>query len=193
MMVAVAGLVGATTSSPAVAGGPILREGFETPVVASGYVRLPAGTQVGQFTVTRGNVDLVANDLWQASEGRQSLDLAGDTQGAITRTFGTVPLITYRVTYALAGNPNSTPVVKTTETSVNGQVVQQASFDTTGTTDTDMGYVHHTFYFLTTASSVTLEFASTTVPAPFGPVIDDIRVDSCLLVLCPPIHAISVR
>jgi choice-of-anchor C domain-containing protein len=193
MMLAVAGLISATTSSPAVAGGPVLREGFETPVVAGSFVRLPVGTQIGHFTVTRGNVDLVANNLWQASEGRQSLDLAGDVQGSVATTFDTVPLITYRVRYALAGNPNSAPVVKTAEVSVNNHAVQQASFETTGRTNADMGYVQHTFYFLTTASSVTLEFASTTVPAPFGPVIDDVRVDSCLLVLCPRAHAISVR
>jgi choice-of-anchor C domain-containing protein len=192
-MVTMAGLICAMTPSPAAAGGPVLREGFETPIVQGNYVRLPVGTQIGQFTVTRGNVDLVTSSLWQVIEGRQNLDLAGDQQGAVARTFGTVPLITYRVTYALAGNPNSIPVVKTGEVSANGQVVQQFSFDTTGTTFTDMGFVYRTFYILTTSLSVTLEFASTTVPAPYGPVIDDVRVDSCLLVLCPPqAHAASV-
>jgi choice-of-anchor C domain-containing protein len=181
------------TPSPAAAGGPVLREGFETPIVQGGFARLPVGAQIGQFTVTRGNVDLATDALWQVIEGRQNLDLDGDQQGAIARTFGTVPLITYRVTYALAGNPASAPVVKTGEVRANGRVVQQFAFDTTGTTFTDMGFVYQTFYILTTAPSLTLEFASTTVPAAYGPVIDDVRVDSCPLVLCPPqAHPASV-
>ncbi|MEU0158065.1 hypothetical protein ABZ154_04265 [Streptomyces sp. NPDC006261] len=49
-----------------------------------------------------------------------------------------------------------------------------------------MGYVQQTAAFTTLLqTSATLTFASTT-PGYAGPVIDDVVIQSCLPVLCPP-------
>jgi choice-of-anchor C domain-containing protein len=175
----------ATTALLAPAGGSTIGDSFETPAAAGGFVRYPAGTQLGPWTVTTGNVDLTTTALWQAAEGRQSLDLDGDAPGAVARTIATTPLLTYRITYALAGNYVGAPAVKTGEVRANGKVIQEMSFDTTGRYRDSMGYLRQTAYVLAKSSSLRLEFASTTTPGDFGPVIDDVRVDSCLLVLCP--------
>ncbi|AVT28265.1 hypothetical protein C6361_00725 [Plantactinospora sp. BC1] len=59
------------------------------------------------------------------------------------------------------------------------------TFDTTGRNPSDMGYVYRTVYFTNVLSgSTTLRFTSTT-PSAYGPVIDAVRVESCLLVVCP--------
>ncbi|MEU8815714.1 DUF642 domain-containing protein [Actinoplanes sp. NPDC048796] len=163
--------------------------GFEQPYVDGAYYRYAAGTQLGPWTVTRGDVDLASNALWQVTEGRQNLDLDGGQQGAVATTFPTEPLLTYRISYDLAGNYAGPPAVKTGELRVNGKLIQPLSFDTTGKTATNMGFVRRTAYVLAKGTSFTLEFASTTTPAGYGPVIDDVRVDPCLLIICPRTNA----
>jgi hypothetical protein len=55
--------------------------------------------------VTAGNVDLSTARLWQTPDGRQSLDLDGDANGAVATTVTSRPLTTYRITLTLVGNP----------------------------------------------------------------------------------------
>jgi hypothetical protein len=114
----------------------------------------------------------------------QSLDLEGEVGiGAVSRTFSTLPLFTYKVTYKLAGNPSSGPAVKTGEVIAGDNTIQQFSFDITGRSFADMGYVSRTAYFLANNLNTTLTFRSTTNSG-FGPVIDKVRVERCLLVIC---------
>jgi choice-of-anchor C domain-containing protein len=178
-------LTGVATVALLVPTSPALGDGFEAPAGVGGFTRYETGSQVGAWTVTAGNVDLTTTALWQPAEGRQSLELDGDRPGAIARTFKTTPLLTYRISYALAGNYVGAPAVKTGELRANGTVIQQLSFDTTGSYRDSMGFVRHTAHVLAKSASLRLEFASTTAPGGFGPVIDDVRVASCVLVLCP--------
>lgn len=175
-------VVSVGTAVPASASGGTT---FETPVVAPNSFQLfTAGQTIGPWTVTRDDVHLVGAGFWQAADGVQSLDLDGGRAGAIARQISTTPLVTYRISYALAGNPASGPTIKTGRVLVNGHAVQNFSFDITGKTFADMGYVHRHVYFLATGVSATIEFSSTTSPSGWGPVLDDIDIDSCLLVLC---------
>lgn len=158
---------------------------FETPVVAPGtFQRLFAGQSIGPWTVTAGNVDLSGKGFWQTADGAQSLDLDGAQNGAVSQTFSTIPLFAYEVSFALAGNPVSGPAIKTGQALINGQVVKDFSFDTTGKSETNMGYVTEELTFLATGKSTTLTFASTTTPSGFGPVIDNVEVQSCLIIVC---------
>ncbi|MCM4077122.1 DUF642 domain-containing protein [Paractinoplanes hotanensis] len=177
--------VAVTIGVSATAATPVLTDGFEQPPVPHSYQRLTAGHQFGVWTVTSGDVDLTTTDLWSAAQGRQSLDLDGAAQGTVARTFKSTPLLTYRISYALAGNYVGAPAIKTGEVRVNGKVVQQLSFDTTGKSRNNMGYTRHQTYVLAKSTSLRLEFASTTTPAGHGPVIDDVKVDTCLTILCP--------
>jgi choice-of-anchor C domain-containing protein len=158
---------------------------FETPVATPGsFDRFFAPASLGPWTVTEGSVDLSGAGFWQNADGLQSLDLEGTVgTGAVAQTFTTVPLLKYRVSYKLAGNPASGPTIKTGQVLANGNVIQNFSFDITGKTFTNMGYVGKETHFIATGLSSTLTFRSTTNSG-YGPVIDDVEVESCLLVIC---------
>ncbi|HET9170476.1 MAG TPA: choice-of-anchor C family protein [Actinospica sp.] len=157
--------------------------GFETPTApADSFTTFAAGQTIGPWTVTTGNVDLIGAGYWQAADGKQSLDLDGGQAGAVAQTFATIPGAEYAVSYALAGNPDGGPAVRTGEVLIDGKVAQAFAFNVTGKAPTDMGYVTEYLTFWATGPQTTLGFRSTT-PGAFGPVIDDVDVAGCLL-LC---------
>jgi choice-of-anchor C domain-containing protein len=140
------------------------------------FMTLSAGQSLGPWTVTEGSVDLIGARYWAASEGDQSLDLNGAEAGAVSQTFATTPGTLYTVSYSLGGNPDSAmPAVRTGTALVDGRDVQDFSFDVTGKTQLDMGYVTQQFTFLATRPASTLTLASTTNGA-YGPVIDNIQI-----------------
>ncbi|WP_420822053.1 choice-of-anchor C family protein [Streptomyces avicenniae] len=153
---------------------------FEYPVArANAFTTYQAGEAIGPWTVTSGAVDLVDDGLWQAAEGNQSVDLNATVPGAVAQIFTTTPGQTYTVSYALAANPGGGPTVKTGRVLVDGQNVQDFSFDITGRSHTAMGYIKRQVTFVATAATTTLGFASTTANSPYGPVIDDVLVTTC--------------
>jgi hypothetical protein len=99
-------------------------------------------------------------------------------QGGVTQEFATVPFLTYRVRFKLAGNVDQGPAIKTGQVLANGNVLRDFSFDITGKTRADMGYVTKNAYFVATSPSTTLTFRSTTGSG-YGPVIDKVTVRSC--------------
>ncbi|MFI0902104.1 choice-of-anchor C family protein [Streptomyces sioyaensis] len=160
---------------------------FETPEVKpSTFDEFAAGQSFGPWKVTRGNVDLIGAGYWQAAEGDQSLDLNGNDAGAVSQTFTTKPGTRYTVTYSLAGNPelDQVPPLKTGKVLLDGQNVQDFSFDVTGRTKRNMGYVRRQVTFVATGPSTTLTFASTTLHSATGPVIDDVTVERCKPACC---------
>jgi choice-of-anchor C domain-containing protein len=181
---ALAGL-GTLAAAPANATTGLSNGSFETPVLTPNTIqRFFTGQSIGAWKVTKGDVDLIGAGFWQAKDGVQSLDLDGANNGTISQTFDTLPLVKYEVSYALAGNIANGPVVKTGQVLVNGRVVQNFSFDITGKSRTDMGYVTKEVTFLATGTSTTLQFSSTTSPSGWGPVIDKVDVESCLVIVC---------
>ncbi|MFD5032046.1 DUF642 domain-containing protein [Streptomyces sp. NPDC058405] len=177
-----------TTDRVAAAGASA--DGFETPLVPAPYTFTDylGGQPMGPWTVGGDSVDLTNDRLWDAAEGHQSLDLNGSTSGSVSRKISTLPLTSYIVSFKLAGNPEWLPALKTGELRVNGSPLKTFSFDITGHGRRSMGYVQQTAVFTTLLNtSVTLTFVSTN-PGYGGPVIDDVKIQSCLLVLCPPHH-----
>ncbi|WP_158795128.1 choice-of-anchor C family protein [Streptomyces sp. NRRL S-337] len=157
----------------------VLADGsLETPrVKPNTFQTFTAGQFLGPWKVTSGSVDLKDAGYWQAAKGKQSMDLNGNGTGAVSQTFATVTGTAYTVTYALAGNSDGqAPAVKTGTVLIDGQNVQDLSFDATGKTHTDMGYVTRQVHFVATGKSTTLTFASTTPNSDGGPVIDDVTV-----------------
>ncbi|MFF7191959.1 choice-of-anchor C family protein [Streptomyces sp. NPDC008222] len=153
---------------------------FETPTIPPAtFQEFTAGQAIGPWQVSNGTVDLIGAGYWQAAEGNQSVDLNGINPGTVSQTFTTVPGTHYTVTYALAGNPAGPPTVKTGKVLVDGQDVQNFSFDVTSKTSTNMGYVYRQVTFVATSTSTTLSFASTTPNSSWGPVIDDVTVKPC--------------
>lgn len=157
---------------------------FETPQVpANTFTTVYTGGSIGPWTVTQGNVDHIGRGFWQAADGVQSVDLGGSTNGAVAQTVDTVPGLTYTVKFAVAGNPDGPPTVKTGRALVNGQPALNFSFDITGKSRAAMGYQYKKFSFLSLGTHATVEFASTSGTA-FGPVIDAVTVRPCLFVIC---------
>ncbi|MFE7134724.1 choice-of-anchor C family protein [Streptomyces sp. NPDC057638] len=159
---------------------------FEYPTApANAFTTLVDGQSIGPWKVTAGGVDLIGAGFWQAAEGGQSVDLNSGRAGAVSQTFTTTAGRRYTVTYALAANPEGGPAVKTGRVLVDGQNVQDFSFDSTGKTRAAMGYVKRQLTFVATGASTSLGFAST-VGGAYGPVVDDVRVDSCCACSCTP-------
>ncbi|MFE9008787.1 choice-of-anchor C family protein [Streptomyces sp. NPDC007875] len=152
---------------------------FETPAVgANTFTTVVAGGTIGPWKVTSGNVDHIGDGFWQAAEGGQSVDLNGTGAGTVAQTFTTVPGKRYTVTYSLAGNPAGGPTVKTGSVLVDGQNFRNFTFDITGKSFGNMGYVTQEVTFVARGTSTTLAFASTNNSA-YGPVIDDVMVRDC--------------
>ncbi|MFF5898549.1 DUF642 domain-containing protein [Streptomyces argenteolus] len=162
--------------------------GFEVPVVPAPapFTDVLGGQAVGAWAVGGDSVDVTSDRLWDAAEGSQSLDLNGSTSGSVSQVIPTLPLTSYVVSFELAGNPAWAPALKTGELRVDGALVKTFGFDVTGRHFRDMGWTRQTAVFTNLLkSSVTLTFTSTS-PGPGGPVVDDVKVRGCLLVLCPP-------
>ncbi|MEU6537972.1 choice-of-anchor C family protein [Streptomyces sp. NPDC047000] len=166
-----------TAAAPAAAPNRLRDGGFELPRVAPNTFReFAAGQSFGPWRVLSGSVDLIGAGFWQAAQGAQSLDLNGNNAGAVSQTFATVPGKSYMVTYALAGNTDCAPVVKTGKVLIDGQDFQDFTFDTTGKSRTNMGYVYRQVPFAAVGRSTTLAFASTTLGSACGPVVDRVLV-----------------
>jgi choice-of-anchor C domain-containing protein len=127
--------------------------------------------------ITSGNVDLVGPSSAQAAEGLQFIDLDGNGAagpGTIAQTLQTLPGHQYRLSFRLAGNPNGDPVIKTVRASL-GTTTQDFSFDTTGHSNIDLGWVEDRVDALSCASTMPLILSSTT-PGIRGPNIDAVSV-----------------
>ncbi|MDP9860780.1 MULTISPECIES: choice-of-anchor C family protein [Streptosporangium] len=158
---------------------PLIANGsFETPL-SPGVLQINAGGTIGPWDVTAGSVDLIGfAGPWRAAKGRQSVDLSGGGAGRIEQSFATTAGRCYTVSYALAGNTHGGPVVKTGYARVTQGplIVQRAfSFDTTGKTPQNMGYVREKFSFCAQDTTATLALVSTTAGV-YGPAVDDVIV-----------------
>ncbi len=157
--------------------GNLLTNGsFELPGTGDLLTLARGTTSVPGWTVTRDNVDLIFS-FWSGSDGRSSLELDGTTAGAIAQTFATTPGTAYTVLFDMAGNPNqSNPFIKSMRVNVAG-VSQDFSFDVTGKSPANMGWVARSVNFTATSTSTTLEFASLSPSGNFyGAVVDNVRV-----------------
>ena len=128
------------------------------------------------WAVSQGNVDY-SNALWVASNGTHSVDLNGETVGGVSQIFDTNASHSFLVTFDMAGNIAGLPVVKTLTVSAAG-TSQAYSFDSTGRSYSNMGWVTMTFTFNSDSSgSTTLQFLSTSIAGCCtGPVIDNVTV-----------------
>ena len=147
---------------------PFQNGSFETGgAVPCNTFNVPAGsTLITGWTVSVGNLDWLGAPVpacgWQASNGGASLDLVGSGAGGIggiTQTFDTIPGQTYSVLFDLAGNFGAAPVIKPLAVTVNGATTN-FTFDTTGRSGTNMGWVTRSVQFTATGTSTTLTFVS---------------------------------
>ena len=142
------------------------------------FTTLAAGsTAVTGWEVTSGSVDYIGS-YWTASDGVRSLDMSGNTAGAISQTITTIPGHTYAAAFDIAGNPAGGPSVKQLQVSA-ASASQTFNFDTAGKTLTAMGWTPQTFAFTATSASTPLAFTSLTAGF-FGPALDNVIITDVL-------------
>ena len=169
--------------TPVQAANLIQNGSFETATVnpnPGDFIRLDAGsTAITGWTVSQGSIDYIGT-LWQASNGSRSLDLSGENAGGIQQTFNTTVGKTYRVTFDLAGNTFTSPTIKDMRVSAGGSSAD-FSFDTTGKSNSNMGWLSKSWDFTANSTTTTLEFISLTNSFD-GPALDNVSV----IALSPP-------
>lgn len=149
--------------------------GFELPGTGDSLNVPKNSTFITGWVVTKDNVDYISS-YFQPSEGRYSIDLDGNTPGAIAQTFATAAGTNYTVTFDMAGNTGGGSGVKSMRVSAAGSS-QDFTFDTTGKSPSNMGWTTKTFVFTATVASTTLEFASLgSAGSNAGPALDNVRV-----------------
>jgi choice-of-anchor C domain-containing protein len=147
-------------------------QSFDTLSGTTGSVKLGAG-----WTITAGSVDLVGPSSGQAAEGVQFVDLNGNNTsgvGAISQAVPTLSGHMYRLSFRLAGNPNGPPAVKSLTASF-GATTRDFTFDTTGHSNTNLGWVEKTVDALSCDQTLPLTLQTTTEGIR-GPNVDAVSV-----------------
>lgn len=136
----------------------------------------PKSTAINGWTVTRGSIDYIGG-YWQAADGNRSIDLNGSNAGGIAQTFSTTVGQNYLVTFALAGNPQSRPILKEMRVAAAGQSAD-FSFYITGKRVSDMGWLPKSWQFTAVDMETTLEFFSLSQGKGWvnGPALDNVSV-----------------
>jgi choice-of-anchor C domain-containing protein len=145
---------------------------FDSPSGGGSFTTEFAGQTFNAWTVDSGSIDLIGS-YWQAPAGAGSVDLDGDSPGAISQSI-TTGKGAYELTFDLSGNPDGGPTTKTVQVSV-GSATQTFTYDLAGNSHSDMMYVPESLKF-TTSGPTTLTFTSLDVDTPYGPVIGNVSV-----------------
>ena len=158
----------------------IVNGSFEEGPKVGSFLSLDVGsTAIPGWVVTRGQIDLIGTH-WKSADGVRSIDLHGSPGfGGIAQTFPTKNGRLYRVTFWLAG----TPAALSGPGGVKRVAVRAAergaafSFDTTGKTGADMGWIPVAWEFVAIADKTTLEFHTLEAVDPIhGPGLDNVSV-----------------
>ena len=113
---------------------------------------------------------------WVAENGVLSVDLNGNAPGAVSQTIAVSPTQTYAVCFYLAGNIDHGPTIKKMALRWGGVVVASYTFNITGKTATNMGWVLKVHNVVGAASGTdTLELQGTS-PGAFGAAVDNVSV-----------------
>ena len=172
--------IAAVTLGTATSAATITNGSFEFPGTTSGpFTTLSAGSgDLTGWDIDSGSVDLI-NTLWEHSDGSYSLDLDGNAPAAISQVVTGLNVgDTYQILFDMASNPSATgSTIKSLNVTV-GSTVETYTFDRTGQTLADMGWVTFAFDFTATASDMRLIFASNSRSGPFGPALDNVRFAS---------------
>ncbi|WP_235738561.1 DUF642 domain-containing protein [Nocardioides alcanivorans] len=161
---------------PAQADGPnlVTNGDFADPVVTTSQ-RL---STLPGWTLIDDDAEVISGDFFSvpagSAAGAQLLDLNTNTNTSIEQSVPTVAGHTYQLTFHMAGNPTRNGVVDGT-LSVDRSVVQTLSFDTTGHTRSDLGWVSVNHTFTATSDSTAINFQSTT-PGGSGLLLTNIAV-----------------
>lgn len=170
----------------------IVNGSFEAPGTFSGGFQTvgTGGTGITGWTVWQGSVDLI-NTYWQNSDGDYSIDMSGNVDGGIAQMI--TDLIVgqrYRVLFDMAGNPDGPPPVKGLSASV-GAVGDYFTFDSTGATRSNMGWVTMVLEFTALSTEQLLVFTGKAGTA-YGAALDNVRIAAVPLPATAPLLLLGI-
>ena len=140
-----------------------------------GWVTIGAGsTAIDDWNIL-SSIDLISPFFWIASEGNYSIDMNSTEAGSIMQTLQTEVGETYEIAFDLAGSPTQEDPIKTLRVSAAGQSMDY-TFDVTGYSFTNMGWVTEVFSFVATEEETNLVFTSLVYGSSTGPALDNIRL-----------------
>jgi choice-of-anchor C domain-containing protein len=155
---------------------PLVNGSFEDGPWIGTYLSLDSGsTVIPGWVVSRGKIDV--HVYWQSYHGLRSLDLDGTPgAGGISQTISTVPGGVYRVSFAMAGNPEGSPAVKSMAVGAANQL-GVFTFDVSGKSISAMGWQTRSWTFTARDNSSTIEFWSSDQGGGlWGPALDSVSV-----------------
>ena len=128
-------------------------------------------TSMTGWVVTGDSIDLLQTPPtgWQPSDGNFSLDLDGNDPGGVQQTFDTINGVHYTVTFDMAGNYAGGSSIKTMRVQASGTPYQDFTFDSSVSSQNNMGWTTHTYSFTANGPSTTLSFTSLSISGPWGP------------------------
>jgi hypothetical protein len=131
---------------------------------------------IGSWFVRNGSVDLVGPSQGIARDGRQFVDLNGNSgyPGALQQVVQTNPARRYKIGFWLAGNPRP-PALKELEVTF-GAERQRFSFDSTGRTNDDLGWTYQEFEADPDCSNATVLTFQSLTAGDAGPNIDGVTL-----------------
>lgn len=155
----------------------VINGDFEIPDLGLGGLQdYSSGSTFEGWTVESGHIDLMPE--WQAASGKQSVDLNGtydSASGAIYQDLATLTGKTYNLIFSMSGNPDSGPAIKEMKVWWGDTLVDTLTFDVTGRSRQDMGWVLHRYIVTAISNTTRLKFESLLITQ-YGPVIDNVQV-----------------
>jgi choice-of-anchor C domain-containing protein len=138
-----------------------------------------AGSTFDGFTVTNGSIDLIGS-YWQASPGGAgSVDLDGNSPGAIGLSANlNLAAGSYVLSFYLSGNPDGGLATRGVAVSVGNSGPKDFTYTiTAANTHSNMNYILEQVSFTTTGSTP-LSFTSLDSGTPYGPVIGSLAISA---------------
>ena len=138
---------------------------FNTPYAGGGFTTYGTGGNFGGWNVVSGSVDLIGGYWQSATLGGGSVDLDGNSPGAINQLI-TTGAGSYVLNFSLSGNPDAG-------------------------TGPNMNYLAESLAF-NTSGPTTLSFQSLSDGGPFGPVVSGVSVSAVPLPAALPFFLTSL-
>lgn len=144
------------------------------------FITLSAGdsTSITGWTVLANGVDYIGG-YWDASEGNRSIDLSALGAGRLSQTSlqDMIAGQSYRISFDMSGNPDGGEFLASLVMSVTGGVAQIFNYQVTEANARD-NMLYQTFFYDFTASGPIQDLQFSSLERnPFGPVIDNVRIE----------------
>ena len=163
--------------SPKAAENLIKNGGFEDGPHPEEWLTLTKGDRrLPDWIIAKGTVDLMSSSYLPAYKGDASLDLDGTMPGGVGQFIETVPGKTYRVSFAIAGNPLGEPKTKLLQVRIADKVIDYKIHVTLSGNARSIVWKHTHFNFVAKQKRYHLDFESMDEEETCGPMIDEVEV-----------------